>query len=165
MTKPWWVRMGRSRIPQYTIGGREMRKYHELSPEEQEKAQQKAFEVVKGRVRVMVGVKEGKMKKEWRPSPECLELKRDWDMLRPYLYLLRKKQPNPHRKEVRREMVCKHNLVDVWTLEEIHQIYDLERKEWDSDRSLGDIKKVELAVCRDCEEDLSEEVAADLDLL
>jgi len=24
MTKPWWARMGRSRIPQYTIGGRKM---------------------------------------------------------------------------------------------------------------------------------------------
>ena len=54
---------------------------------------------------------------------------------------------------------CKHSYVSVWTLEEIKQDYDLEKDEWGGDKDFGKIHKVIQAMCTECEEDLSAQVA------
>lgn len=62
------------------------------------------------------------------------------------------------------EMECQHNNVNVWVLEEQHYLVDLEADDWVLSQH-GNITKVIKALCEDCSEDLSEEIAGRLDLL
>lgn len=55
---------------------------------------------------------------------------------------------------------CKHEYVSVRNLQEICQDYNLNQGSWfNEDPDLGRIHKVVVAICLDCEKDVTTEVA------